>query len=288
MQHGAERDECGRGGPEQDQRERIQLVSQESHDRLRRPFARQEGRRRAAQQNDEVQQVAEAFRAGQLFGSDDAEQQDHAAGGPKRDDRQQIARASSRENVDEYQRHRTAEHRRQDQHRHDRDDRVEREQHTPLKDDAVRGQNRYRHERHHPGRVQQRLPQFREVQAQPIDRRRDEEVEVLGEEKARQRRDDVGEHEDRDKRQEDESEDLSGNQRSELLDRTQALQDLEQHTEDARPEQASDDRQDDELAGAAAGALLTQPLERGPPFGLQDVGERRLLHAPRTSTKSRT
>src|SRR6266508_1393068 len=166
VQHGAERDECGGGCPEQDQRERIQLVSQESHDCLRRPFARQEGRRRAAQQNDEVQQVAETFRAGQLLGSDDAERQEY------------------------------------------------------------------------------------------------------------------------------ESEHLSGNQRSELLDRTQALQDLEQHTEDARPEQPSDDREDDELAGAAAGALLTQALQRGPPFGLQDVGERRLLdHAtlpPRTSASSRT
>src|SRR5206468_6466265 len=49
-----------------------------------------------------------------------------------------------------------------------------------------------------------------------------------------------------------------------------------------------DDREDDELAGAAARALLAEPLEHGAPLGLQHVPQRGLLHHPSTSTSSRT
>ena len=44
-------------------------------------------------------------------------------------------------------------------------------------------------------------------------------------------------------------------------------------TEDPQPERAADQRQDDELAGAAARAFLAQPLQRGAPLGLQDMRE---------------
>ena len=287
VQHGAERDEGGGGGPEQDERQRIQLVPQESHDGLRRPFARQKWRGRAAQQDDEVQQIAKSFGAGQLLRPDYAEQQDHAAGGTERDDRQQVARATRGENIDEHQRHCAAEYRRQNQHRHDRDDRVQRKQHSSLVDDAIGCEDRHRHQRHHPGRVQQRLAQLCEIEPQPVDRRRNEEVEIPREEETRQRRDHVREHQDRDERQQDEPEDFSGDQGPELLDAAQSLQDPVENPKYTGPERAADQRQNDELAGAAFGTLLAQPLQRGAPLRLQDVRERRLLHRPSTSASSR-
>src|SRR6266516_704177 len=136
--------------------------------------------------------------------------------------------------------------------------------------------------------MQQRFPELREIESQPVDRRRDEQIEVFGEEEARERRNDVREHENRDEREQDQAEDFSRDQRPQLLDRTQRLQDLVQDAKDAEPERPCDDRQDDELPGAAAGALFAQSLQRGPPFGLEHMRERRLLHRPSTSTSSRT
>src|SRR6266568_3190886 len=128
--------------------------------------------------------------------------------------------------------------------------------------------------------MQQRFAELREIESQPVDRRRDEQIEVFGEEEARERRNDV--------REQDQAEDFSRDQRPQLLDRTQRLQDLVQDAKDAEPERPRDDRQNDELPGAAAGALFAQPLQRGPPFGLEHMRERRLLHRPSTSTSSRT
>src|SRR2546425_2342572 len=114
------------------------------------------------------------------------------------------------------------------------------------------------------------------------------QVEILREEEARQRRDDVREHQDRDEREQDQSEDLSRNKRSQLFDGTQGLEDPVQDAKHTGPEPGADERQDDELAGAAAGALFSQPLQRGSPFRLEHMRERRLLHRPRTSASSRT
>src|SRR5262249_44918176 len=88
--------------------------------------------------------------------------------------------------------------------------------------------------------------------------------------------------------EQDQAEDLPRNERAQLLDRPQALQDPVQHAEHPRPERAADERQYDQLAGAAAGALFAQPLQRGAPLGLEHVRERRLLHLPSTSATSRT
>ena len=108
--------------------------------------------------------------------------------------------------------------------------------------------------------MQQRLSQFREVQAQPVDRRGDKEIEVLREEEARQRRDHVRQHQDGYKGEQDEAQDLAGNQRTQLFDRAQGLENPIQHAEDADPERPADQREHNELAGAAVGALLTQAL----------------------------
>jgi len=116
--------------------------------------------------------------------------------------------------------------------------------------------------------VQQRLAQLREVQAQPVHRRRDEQVEVLGEEEARQRGDDVRQHQDRYEGKQNQAEHLAGNERAQLLHRTQRLQDLVEDAEHTRPEQSADQCQDDELAAAAPGAFFAQPLQGGPPLGL--------------------
>src|SRR5260370_29752130 len=136
--------------------------------------------------------------------------------------------------------------------------------------------------------MEQGLRELREIERQPVDRRRDEQVEVFGEEEARERRDDVREHENGDEGEQDQSQYLSRDQRPQLLHRAQAFQDLVQDAKDPEPERPRNDRQEDELPGAAARALLADPLPRGPPFGLEHVGKRRLFHLPSTSTSSRT
>src|SRR2546430_8440115 len=75
-------------------------MAQVAHDGAARPLARQERRGGGAQHGDVVEQVPEPFRPGQLLGADHAEQQDHAARGSQRDDRQQVARAPRWKDVD--------------------------------------------------------------------------------------------------------------------------------------------------------------------------------------------
>ena len=144
------------------------------------------GRCRASRSTrDEVEQVAESLGPRQLLGPNDAEQQDHAAGGAERDDGQQVARAPRGEDVHQDQR----------DHAHpitagrirngtNARQRHEPEQRTAVVDDAVRREDRHRHQRHHPRGVQQRLAELGEVEAQPVDRRGDEQVEVLRQEEA--------------------------------------------------------------------------------------------------------
>src|SRR6185312_6678884 len=249
---------------------------------------RQERRRRASQQDDEVEQVAEPFGPRQLLGTNQPEQQDHAARRAEGNDGQQVARATGREDVDEDERQRASDDRRQNQHRQDRDDGIEREQQPALEHHAVRRENRHDHQRHHPRRVQQRLAELREVETQPVHRRGHEQIEVLRQKGARDRRDDVGEHQDGDEGQQNEAKNFSGNQRAELFDRAQAAQDAKQHVEHEPPERATDQREQNELAAAAARALLANALQRRPPLGLEYVQQRRLLHRPRTSASSRT
>ena len=68
---------------------------------------------------------------------------------------------------------------------------VEREQQTTGIADAERGENRHAHQRHHPRAVHERLAQFGEIQAQPVHRRRDQQVQVLRQEKTGQGRDHI-------------------------------------------------------------------------------------------------
>src|SRR5204863_6686317 len=94
-------------------------------------------------------------------------------------------------------------------------------------------------------------------------------------------------HQNGDEREQDQPEDFSGNQRAQLLDCSQALQDPIQHAEHAGPECAAHERQDDQLPCAALGAFLAQPLQCGAPLGLEDMRQRRLSHLPSTSASSR-
>ena len=68
------------------------------------------------------------------------------------------------------------------------------------------------------------------------------------------------EHQDGYKGEEDQPEDLAGNQRTQLFDCAQGLENPIQDTEDTDPEGAADQREHNELPAAAVRALLTQPL----------------------------
>src|SRR6266566_5280593 len=67
MQQRTEGDKRGRRRPQQNERQQIDLMPQVSHYRLRCPLARQEGRRRSAQQDHEVEQVSESLGSRQLL-----------------------------------------------------------------------------------------------------------------------------------------------------------------------------------------------------------------------------
>src|SRR2546427_4339538 len=106
-------------------------------------------------------------------------------------------------------------------------------------------------------------------------------MEVLREEEARQRRDDVGEHEDGDERQQDEAEQLARQQRAQLLHAAKVLEDPVEHAEHADPEGESHHDQRQQLAAAAARALLADPLQGRAPLRLDHAPQGRLLHGDR-------
>src|SRR5207247_575067 len=127
--------------------------------------------------------------------------------------------------------------------------------------------------------------------------RRDQEVQVLRQEEARQGRDHIRQHEDADEREEHDPEDLAGEQRPEVFHAAEVLEDPVEDGEHADPEGEPHEGQDEQLGRAPAGALFADPLQGGAPLGLEHPPERGLRHAarppslfppPSTSTKSRT
>src|SRR5256885_11033515 len=136
--------------------------------------------------------------------------------------------------------------------------------------------------------MQQRFAELRDIQTQPVDRCRHQQIQNLGEKEARQRRNDVRQHQDGNEGQQNEAENLAGDQRAQFFDAAQRFQDPIQHAEHADPEAASHQCENDELAGPALRALFTHALERGAPFWGEHVRQRRLFHLPRTSASSRT
>ena len=89
-------------------------------------------------------------------------------------------------------------------------------QHAPLVRHAVRGEHRDGHQHDHPARVHRGLEQLGAVEAQPVDRSRDQQVEIPRQEEARQRGDDVRQQQDREEADENHAEQLSGEQRTDL------------------------------------------------------------------------
>src|SRR5207302_366870 len=80
---------------------------------------------------------------------------------------------------------------------------------------------------------------------------------------------------------------LAGEQRPEVFDAAEVLEDVVQHAVHADPEGEPDDAEDEELAAAASGPLLADALQRGAPLRLEHVAQGRLLHRPSTSASSR-
>src|SRR5205085_7399 len=161
-------------------------------------------------------------------------------------------------------------------------------------DHAVGRQDRHGHERHHPRGVQQRLAELGQVEPEPVHGRRDEQVEVLREEEARQRRDHVRQHEDADEGEEHDAQNLGGEERPDVFHSTEVLEDQVEGAEHADPECHAYYGQREQLARPAAQALLADPLQGGPPLGLEHAPQRRLGHGapsppwPNTSASSRT
>ena len=128
----------------------------------------------------------------------------------------------------------------------DRRDHQERQEHgrreqperpAAAVDPAVRREHRDRHERDHPARGDHGLDQLRAVEPQPVHGPRHEQVEILREEEARERRDDVRQQQDREEAHEHQAEQLPREQRPDLRDSAEVREQLVQQSEDERPEQ---------------------------------------------------
>src|SRR5213594_3550358 len=159
------------------------------------------------------------------------------------------------------------------------------------------GDHRYLHKRSHSFPTRRSSDLLRQVDAQPVHGRRDQEVQVLRQEEARQGRDHIRQHENADEREEHDPEDLAGEQRPEVFHAAEVLEDPVEDGEYADPEGQPHEGQDEQLGRAPAGALFADPLQGGAPLGLEHPPERGLRHAarppsllppPSTSTKSRT
>ena len=81
--------------------------------------------------------------------------------------------------------------------------------------------------------MNQRLAELGQIDIEPVHRRRHEQVEILGEEEGRERRNHVGEQQDRQEGQEHEAEQLAGEQRPDLLYAAEVAEHPVQHDVDA-------------------------------------------------------
>ena len=204
----AQHDERARGAPQQHDRQRIGHPIEPVHDDVRRPLGRQERAGRALQRAQEVDQVAEALGPRQPLGLQHAQRHHHDRHRADGHEAQQVARAPGGEDVHQHQGDHRPDDGRQQQERHEGAQRHEPEPGTAVVDDAVGREDRDGQQRHHPRRVRHRLAELREVEPEPVDRRRDEHVEVLRQEERRERRDEVGQQQDRREREQDHAQHL--------------------------------------------------------------------------------
>ncbi len=119
--------------------------------------------------------------------------------------------------------------------------------------DSVRREHGRRDEHDHPARMRGCLQEFRPVQAEPIHRGRDKEIEILRQEETRQRRDHVRENEDSEQAHEHHRQQFSGEQRADLRNSAKVAQQPVQHPEHERPEDATDYEKQDQAPRAVVG-----------------------------------
>ncbi len=284
-------DQDGRGGPEQVEGEYLRCTVQVRHDPLLRPFARQQRRRRRAQNRDELDQRAESLGAGELFGSHQAEQEHEPRCREHGDEAENVAGAAGGEDVHQQERGRRSDHAGNDEQRHEDAQRHQREQQPAVVHPPVGHEDRYRQERDHPARVQHRLDLLRPVHPQPVHRRRHDEIEVLCEEEGGQCRDDVRQEEDRQKSQQHHAQQLAGEERADLGDAGEVAEQLHEQREDHRPEGGADRQQHEQpqsapLVTAGAARPRRQPLGREQQTNRR-VGERRRVGGDGTDTERR-
>ncbi len=106
--------------------------------------------------------------------------------------------------------------------------------------DAIGRKDRQRQQRHHPRGVHDRLGQLGEIEANPAHRRRDQQVEVLGQEEGGECGDDVRQQQDGEKRQQDHTQHLAGHEVADLIHAPEIAEHPEGNPEDGDPEEQGD------------------------------------------------
>jgi hypothetical protein len=119
------------------------------------------------------------------------------------------------------------------------------------------------------------LEQLRAIQTKPVHRRGDEQVEILREKEARKRRDDVRQEENRQKADEDDAEQLSGEKWSDLLNVSEVGEQAIQHAEDEAPEDDAQPREQRRPRNSSALAR-SRTRARRQPLGSEQVQQRRV------------
>jgi hypothetical protein len=153
----------------------------------------------------------------QLLRPDQPEEQHESPCGADRDQAQQIARAASGEDVDQDECHRGSNHTGQQEVRHQRRQYHDWEQRSTPVDDPIGGEDRHRHQHHHPGRVHQGLAQLGQIEAQPIHRCCHQHVEIPRQEITGQRRDEIGQEQQRREGEKGDAEQFGGQDGADFL-----------------------------------------------------------------------
>ena len=289
MERAAQHHEGAGRRPEEQQGQGIAHPLEPVHDRVRDPFAGHQHMTRSSELGDEIDQVAEPFRPGQLLGSHESKHQHHAADCPDRDQRQEVAGPPRREHVDQHQRNRGSDDCGQDEERDQGANHGQWKQPAAVVHDAVRRQDRYQQQGHHPRRMDQRFENLREIEPAPVHRGRHQHVEVFGQEEGRERCHQVGEQQDRSERQQQHAEDLAGQQAADFRRGAEILEHPVKDQKGAEPEGAPNDSEQNHPPGGLV-AALGHPGRHAPPFREHDLGDagasgRGLSHRRRHSAR---
>ena len=253
--------------------QQIAPALQAGKQRLPRPERRQQGRNRRLQRREEIRQVRKRLDPQQLLRPDEP-QHDHQAGREQQPHQHQnVARPPRWKRVHQHERRPGSSRDGNDRERHDRQQRGDVEHGARTFRAAHTDQHRHQKDHHHPRCLHDRAQEARVEQAPRRNRRHQQQPQIVGQKKRRQRGDDAAESEEGEKRQKQPRQPHAEEEVTELRVILEVA---------GQPERSLIQRTDDEHADAAkqqaAHPVATLPplraIARRPEVRQQEVGVR--------------